>query len=240
VPRRCAAREATELRLAAPDVLTAVVALTGAGAAAAQRVAVFSAEEAPTGGGGRDAWGASEAPVFRRAPCSTCGVPGARDPSVWHPTRNCACGTLPIKQACGTLSYEHYKRVAEAAQRAAAPVPAKCTIFEGAGTGHRWPLPVTCLAWAMWVWGYVRPGMRLPSRRLSDMATRALAHFAARAERAAAAGGGAGGLAPTGGARAAAAVALEDLLLWLAAYRRGLAAPRLRSSGECGAGVPVA
>ncbi len=67
-------------------------------------------------------------------------------------------------------------------------------------------------------------GVRLLNRRLSDMATRALAHFAARAERAAAAGGGAGSLELSGRARAAAAVALEDLLLWLASYRRGLAA----------------
>jgi len=69
-----------------PDVLTAVVALAGAGAAAALRVAVFSAEEAPAGGGGRDAWGASEAPVFRRAPRSARVVPEAHDPGVWYPT----------------------------------------------------------------------------------------------------------------------------------------------------------
>lgn len=50
---------------------------------------------------------------------------------------------------------------------------------------------------------------------MSDMATRALAHFMARAERAAAGGGAAGEDA----ARNAAAVALEDLLLWLSSYR---------------------
>ena len=48
------------------------------------------------------------------------------------------------------------------------------------------------------------------------MATRALAHFTARAERAAAGGGGAAG---EGAASNAAAVALEDLLLWLSSYR---------------------
>ena len=48
------------------------------------------------------------------------------------------------------------------------------------------------------------------------MATRALAHFTARAERGAAGGGGAAG---EGAASNAAAVALEDLLLWLSSYR---------------------
>ena len=52
-------------------------------------------------------------------------------------------------------------------------------------------------------------------RRLSDVATRALAHFTARAERAAAGRGAAG----EDLASDAAAVALEDLLLWLSSYR---------------------
>jgi len=87
---------------------------------------------------------------------------------------------------------------------------------------HHLHSPRRSLAWAVCRCKIL--GMRLLNRRLSDMATRALAHFAARAERAAALGGGAGSLELSGRARAAAAVALEDLLLWLASYRCGLTA----------------
>lgn len=47
-----------------PGVLSAVVALAGAGRPAAQRVAVFSADEA-TAAGRKDAWGTSEQLMFR-------------------------------------------------------------------------------------------------------------------------------------------------------------------------------
>lgn len=62
-----------------------------------------------------------------------------------------------------------------------------------------------------------RPGLTawLRRRRLSDMATRALAHFAARGERAAGCGSGTDSALAAG----AAATALEDLLLWLISYR---------------------
>ncbi|KAK9831461.1 hypothetical protein WJX81_007721 [Elliptochloris bilobata] len=106
----CIAAEATELRMAVPGVLMVAVALARG---AAQRVAVFGAEEAPPLGG-KDAWGTSEGVVFRR---------------------------------------------------------------------------------------------------LSDMATRALAHFEARAEHVA------GSVAGEVKAGSAAQIALEDLLLWLSSYR---------------------
>ena len=52
--------------MAVPGVLTAAVALAGAGRPAAQRVAVFGADEAPSGV--KDAWATSEGAVFRNAP----------------------------------------------------------------------------------------------------------------------------------------------------------------------------
>lgn len=53
--------------MAVPGVLMAAVALAGAGRAAAQRVAVFSADEAPPSGV-KDAWATSEGAVFRSRP----------------------------------------------------------------------------------------------------------------------------------------------------------------------------
>ena len=52
--------------MAVPGVLTAAVALAGAGRPAAQRVAVFGADEAPPSGV-KDAWATSEGAVFRSA-----------------------------------------------------------------------------------------------------------------------------------------------------------------------------
>lgn len=82
---RCAAAEATELHMAVPSVLTAAVALAGAGQLAAQRVVVFGADEAPPSGA-KDAWATSEDAVFRCMP--RCGAGPA---SVVHQAELCRC-----------------------------------------------------------------------------------------------------------------------------------------------------
>ena len=231
--------------MALPGVLTAAVALTGAGQLAAQRVAVFGADEAPPSGP-KDAWAASEGVVFRSAPrgghqasrTKLTVVAGACDMVRLHVNKQtpftgaetCWCQLLELhargvamlhwapqlsgapkprlirlvlpQQVRMSSSENNRRLLGEATRGCVFTVQA-----EGAAGGASLSPSRGCTSSA---------NCESTHRRLSDVATRALAHFTARAERAAA---GSGADADGDAAGGAAAAALEDLLLWLSSYR---------------------